>query len=235
MKKLTITLGIILFVLSNALAQLGEIKGIVKDKETGEPIFNASVYVKVGDNLIGDVTDFDGKFSIKPLSPGKYTVTSKIQGFQTVIRQDVLVTSDNITFTNFDLLTSVEELPEFKLEEFETDIIDKAEPYVQHVYPEQLKNTVYRHDPVKIATTLPGVTLAPNGKDVYIRGARPQSTQFITDGMKSITGDIGIPGQAVGSIKVYTGGVPARYGDVTGGVIVVETKSYFDLAQDFMK
>jgi hypothetical protein len=78
-----------------------------------------------------------------------------------------------------------------------------------------------------------GLTLAPNGKDVYIRGARPTSTQFITDGMKSITGEIGIPGLAVGSIKVYTGGIPSNYGDVTGGVIVVETTSYFDLAQKF--
>ena len=78
-----------------------------------------------------------------------------------------------------------------------------------------------------------GVTVAPNGKDVYIRGARPISTQYITDGMKSITGGIGIPGLAIGSIKVYTGGVPASYGDVTGGVIVVETTSYFDLAQEY--
>ena len=51
--------------------------------------------------------------------------------------------------------------------------------------------------------------------------------------MKSITGEIGIPGLAVGSIKVYTGGIPSNYGDVTGGVIVVETTSYFDLAQKF--
>jgi hypothetical protein len=51
--------------------------------------------------------------------------------------------------------------------------------------------------------------------------------------MKSITGDIGIPGQAIGSLKVYTGGVPARYGDLSGGVIVVETKSYFDLSQQY--
>ena len=28
-----------------------------------------------------------------------------------------------------------------------------------------------------------------------------------------------------------TGGLPARYGDVTGGVVAIETKSYFDLYQ----
>jgi hypothetical protein len=28
---------------------------------------------------------------------------------------------------------------------------------------------------------------------------------------------------------VYTGGLPARYGDVTGGVIVIETKTYGEM------
>lgn len=51
--------------------------------------------------------------------------------------------------------------------------------------------------------------------------------------MKSITGEIGIPGLAIGAMKVYTGGVPAKYGDVNGGVIVVETKSYFDLSKEY--
>ena len=41
-------------------------------------------------------------------------------------------------------------------------------------------------------------------------------------------GDANIPGLAIGSVKVYTGGVPARYGDFTGGCIVIETQSYFN-------
>jgi hypothetical protein len=28
---------------------------------------------------------------------------------------------------------------------------------------------------------------------------------------------------------VYSGGLPAKYGDTMGGVIVVETKSFFDM------
>jgi hypothetical protein len=29
-------------------------------------------------------------------------------------------------------------------------------------------------------------------------------------------------------MRVYSGGIPAKYGDCSGGVIVIETKSYFD-------
>lgn len=35
------------------------------------------------------------------------------------------------------------------------------------------------------------------------------------------------------NIKVYTGGIPARYGDVTGGVVAVETKGYFDVLKEY--
>jgi len=40
---------------------------------------------------------------------------------------------------------------------------------------------------------------------------------------------VNIPGTSIGGVSVYAGGVPAKYGDTTGGVIIMETKSYFDL------
>ncbi|PCJ01391.1 MAG: hypothetical protein COB15_00270 [Flavobacteriales bacterium] len=234
MKKLTTLLTVILFISSNIFAQLGEIKGFVKNKKTGEPIWNASVYVEFAGNMIGDAADFDGKYTIKALNPGTYTVITKIQGYAPVKTRNVLVTSDNIAYVNVDMITTAEELPEFVFVTHTIPLLKKDEPGVQHIIPKQFKQSVHRNNPIKaIESMASGVTVAPNGKDVYIRGSRPSSTQFITDGMKSITGSIGIPGQAIGSIKVYTGGVPASYGDVSGGVIVVETKSYFDLAQKF--
>jgi hypothetical protein len=233
MRKITTLITIILFINTFLFAQLGEIKGIVKD-EKGEPIWNASVHVEYAGIMIGDATDFDGKYTIKPLTPGIYTVITKMQGFSPVKTSDVTVTSGDIAFVNIELIVSAEELPEFQLVEHIVPLIDIDEPGVQKIPKKEFQQSVNRMDPIKAITSMTtGLTLAPNGKDVYIRGARPTSTQFITDGMKSITGEIGIPGLAVGSIKVYTGGIPSNYGDVTGGVIVVETTSYFDLAQKF--
>jgi hypothetical protein len=31
---------------------------------------------------------------------------------------------------------------------------------------------------------------------------------------------------------IYTGGIPAKYGDTMGGVVVLETKGYFDLLRE---
>jgi hypothetical protein len=235
MRKITTLITIILFINTFLFAQLGEIKGIVKD-EKGITLPGVTVFIGEGENVQGTATDVNGKYTLKPVKVGTHAVYASSVGYKKVKMYDVLVTSGNITYVHLALNTAVTEFEEFIVEEkmHEIDLINIAEPGVQHIIPKEFKQSVHKNNPIKAITSMTaGVTLAPNGKDVYIRGARPTSTQFITDGMKSITGEIGIPGLAVGSIKVYTGGIPSNYGDVTGGVIVVETTSYFDLAQKF--
>lgn len=235
MKKLTTLLTIIFFIASSSYAQLGEIKGFVKD-ENGDPLPGVTVYVKIAGNMQGVASDGDGKYTIKPVKAGTHAVYASAIGYKKVKIYDVLVTSGNIAYVNVDMNIAATEIDVFVVEEkmHEIDLLDKSEPGVQHIIPKEFHRNVNRNNPIMAITTMTaGLTLAPNGKDVYVRGSRPQSTQFITDGVKSRTGEIGIPGQAVGSVKVYTGGVPSNYGDLTGGVIVVETKSYFDLAQKY--
>ncbi len=235
MKKLTTLTALILFMGTTIFAQLGEIKGVVKD-ENGITMPGVTVYIGQGDNVQGAATDIDGKYTIKPVKVGTHSVYASSVGYKKVKIYDVLVTSGNITFVDLALNAAATEMDEFIVVEkmHEIDLINVAEPGVQHIIPKEFQRSANRLNPIKAVVSMSaGLTLAPNGKDVYVRGSRPSSTQFITDGMKSITGEIGIPGIAVGSVKVYTGGVPASYGDVTGGVIVVETKSYFDLAQKY--
>src|SRR5690606_4286534 len=225
----------VIIMFSYAFGQDGEIKGVIKDKATGEPVFNVAGYVEVGGVMKGAVTDPDGKYTIKPVSSGVYNVTAKSTGYGTVLTKEVKVTSDKITYVDVAIEQTATLLDDFVITEVlhKIPLISKDEPHVQALTPDEIANSPNIKEPIKMITMLPGLKLGNNGKDVYIRGARPTATQFITDGMKSINGEVGIPGLAIGSVKVYTGGIPAKYGDVTGGVIVVETKSYFDLAQQF--
>lgn len=235
MKKLTTLLTIIFFIASSSFAQLGEIKGFVKD-ENGDPLPGVTVYVKIAGNMQGSASDGNGKYTIKPVRAGTHAVYVSALGYKKIKIYDVLVTSGNIAYVNVDMEEAVTVLDGITVVAKIHDIplIDKAEPGVQHIPPKEFQRNVNINDPIKAVVSMTsGLTLAPNGKDVMVRGARPTSTQFITDGVKSRTGEIGIPGLAIGSVKVYTSGVPASYGDLTGGVIVVETKSYFDLAQQY--
>jgi outer membrane receptor protein involved in Fe transport len=81
-------------------------------------------------------------------------------------------------------------------------------------------------DIVAIAVNVtPGVMPTNDGKDLYIRGSRRGSTQYIIDGNK-VMSTPDVPGLGISGMEILTGGVPAEYGDCTGGIVIITTKDY---------
>ena len=76
LKKLySIVIALAIALPSIAQSGSGTLKGTVTDAETGEPIPFAAVVAKIGDRQVaGTATDFDGNYTIKPLSPDKYDI-----------------------------------------------------------------------------------------------------------------------------------------------------------------
>ncbi|MFY8138858.1 MAG: hypothetical protein ACOVMR_12165, partial [Flavobacteriales bacterium] len=54
------------------------------------------------------------------------------------------------------------------------------------------------------------------------------SVIYMIDGVKIRENVPNIPSCGISRMAVYTGGLPAKYGDTTGGVIVIETKNYLE-------
>src|SRR5690606_31803396 len=73
-----------------------------------------------------------------------------------------------------------------------------------------------------VATTVAGV-YTEDGEVGSIRGARSEGTVYYVDGVK-VRGSSAVPKSAIEQVTVITGGLPAQYGDVTGGVISATTK-----------
>ncbi len=76
----------------------------------------------------------------------------------------------------------------------------------------------------EIAPTVGGVNATNDLLGVNIRGARAGQNAYYIDGMRVNSLD-GIPKAFIQNTQVITGGVPACYGDATGGIILVEGKS----------
>ena len=86
---------------SIAQSQSGTLKGTITEFDTGESVPMANIVIELNGTVVdGAVADFDGKYTIKPIDPGRYTVKVSFIGFATKEIRDVLVSSNKITFIN---------------------------------------------------------------------------------------------------------------------------------------
>ena len=210
---------------------LGEIHGKVLD-DTGEGIPFCVVRAQQGGTSLGVEADVDGRFALKPLPVGEYEVSVLYPGYQTYLIEGVRVDPGLITRLKDVVLTSVLKPVVVERYIWEEPLIRPDDPSRMVMTTAQIKTNATRKDPVKmIASMTPGVTKARNSDELYFRGSRAGAMAYYVDGVKVTGTDPGVPSGAINSVSVYTGGLPAKYGDVTGGVVAIETKSYFDLWQ----
>lgn len=76
------------------LAQDGKLRGVITDRESGEPLIGANVVIE-GTNL-GASTDINGEYVILSVPPGVYTVRASYIGYASVSISNIRVSS-NIT------------------------------------------------------------------------------------------------------------------------------------------
>lgn len=208
---------------------LGTLKGSVIDGDTKEPIPFCKVLIKLNGSVKGGAnTDFDGKFQINSINPGSYDVEirNETEGYQPASIEGVVINADKITFLESSEITkaeSVQQITEVKVTAYRVPLIDKDGG--------ASGATVTREDiarlPVRSATgvaaTVGGVNSQENGDGISVRGARSDGTFFYIDGIK-VRGSSNLPKSAIEEVSVITGGLPANYGDATGGIISITTR-----------
>lgn len=226
-RRIFSSVALSLFALATMHAQVGtgSLKGKITDKKSGEPLPFVNVVVENrGTQVSGGATDFDGNYFIKPIDPGTYDVIVSYVGYQPYKQTGVVVSSNKITFLDIQLNAGVE-LKEFEVVQYTVPLIDRDGG--------ASGGTVTREDIAKmpgrsaasIATTVAGTSDAGTGGGISIRGSRAENTYYYIDGVKVPAGaGTGLPKSAIEEVQVITGGVPANYGDVTGGLINITTR-----------
>lgn len=230
LRKLNLLLVCVLLTTFYGFSQsgLGTVRGSVVDGKTKEPIFGCRVVLKQNGTIKAGVnTDFDGKFQINSLTPGAYDVEIRNDGedYQPTITTGVKVSADQITFLDNTPLAKrgAQELEEVSVVAYRVPLINKDGG--------ASGATVTREDiarlPVRsaagVAGTVGGVNSDEGSGDISVRGSRSDGTYFYIDGIK-VRGSSNLPKSAIEEVSVITGGVPANYGDVTGGIISVTTR-----------
>lgn len=202
----------------------GELRGKVQDVKTKEGIPFAAVIVESsGSQVAAQQTDFDGNFVIKPIPPGKYDVRVKIIGYNDRLISGVIITSNKQTYVNPDLSASVRNISE-------VTVTDYAKPLIEidntsaggSLNAEEIVKLPTRNINSLVSTTA-GVYQADEGAALSVKGSRTDANDYYIDGVK-VRGTTNLPQGAIEQITVITGGVPAQYGDATGGIVTITSK-----------
>ena len=207
---------------SLAFAQTGTLKGVISDVMSGEPIPFANIIIeKGGSQYAGTTTDFDGKYTIKPIEPGSYSVKATFVGYQTIEITGVILSANKITFQDVKLQEGVA-LGEIKIIEYKKPLLDQDNLSGETKTAEEIVALPTR-SVASVASTTAGIYQKDEGDAVNMRGSRENATAYYVDGIK-VRGALGVPTSGIEQITVVTGGLPAQYGDATGGIIAVTTK-----------
>ncbi len=111
MWKKFIVLALSIVSIGQTWAQVGQgtLKGKILDKETGEALPFANVVLTLnGNQVAGTQTDFDGKYTISSIPPGKYDLQVSYVGYQSVKIAGVVISANQITFQDVKLSQGIE-------------------------------------------------------------------------------------------------------------------------------
>jgi Ca-activated chloride channel homolog len=142
----------------------GEIKGVVKEKGTGEAIPFATIrLMQKGVFIAGAASDLDGRYSFKNVVPGDYDVEVTYIGYEKRMITNVKVAEGKVSYVDAIIAPSSVQLETLEIVTYQQPLIDADVKSCYKVTREEIKN-----------------------------------------------------------MSVVTGGVPASYEDMTGGVLSID-------------
>ncbi len=92
-------------VLGDDIDATGTIQGKLQDTETKSPLVGANVLIM--STKLGAVTDLEGNFVIPNVLVGSYSLRCSYIGYETLMKTDVIVKSQRITYVNAELKMSI--------------------------------------------------------------------------------------------------------------------------------
>lgn len=211
----------------------GEVLGTVVDKSNDAGIFGAHIFINDNGHKYQAKSDPDGRFRISAIPAGTYNVNILYLG-DTMSNIVANVPMDG--YSNLGVIR-------FEMGVIKMDVIDVVaddgsiklnfgETPVSTLTAKEIDKSPAKFDIKGLVTSMNSEVRQMEDGELVFRGARKGDMLYLMDGVKA--SEIGsVPGVAIGRMMVYTGGLPAKYGDTLGGVVVLETKSYFDLYREW--
>ena len=228
-------LSAVLFCLLPAQEKRGEISGQIVDGATHQPLVGVNIQV-VERPTVGTSTDVDGKFFIKNLEVGEYSLRSTLIGYQSAVTTDVVVS----TGRSAKVKIKMEEAPvEVGGVEVKADYFSRA----GSISPvstigldgaEVARSPGSLQDMDRLMLSLPNVANSSDEtNELIVRGGAPHENLTVMDYIEipstnhypnefNSGGPINMVNvDLIEDIRFSTGGFPVQYGDKLSSVMDV--------------
>ncbi|MDR6300346.1 TonB-dependent receptor [Mesonia maritima] len=219
----------VLFFMMGFAQETVKLSGKLTDLETNEPIFAANILLENTNK--GTFTDENGYFEIK-LSPDSYKLVVSLLGYQQITKE-INLKADK--YLEISLKQGSESLGEV--------IIKQSKKELNLRSPQMSVNTLNASDIKKIPTVLgesdviksllllPGVSNSGEGSSGFnVRGGAADQNLVLLD-ETTLFSDSHLFGffsvfnpEAVQSLDLYKGGIPAKYGGRASSVLTIQQK-----------
>jgi hypothetical protein len=201
---------------SEMLISQTSLEGKVINKETGEPELFVTVAAYRNNVLIAVTdSDLDGNYFISDLTAGTYDVEAQLIGFATQRINGVVLKAGQVTRVNIEMEEEGELIEGIVVTDYKIPLIDLDNTSTgTTITAEKIANLPIKEINAIVATAA-GVSTT-DGSTPAIRGSRSNETAYFIDGIR-VFGLI--PQTEIEQLQVITGGIEARYGDVTSGII----------------
>jgi hypothetical protein len=204
----------------------GKIAGIIKDSQSGEPLFGVNVLVD--GTTMGASTNLDGYYVILNVPPGKYNITASAIGYTKKSVQGASVSVDLTTTLNFQLESTVLEVGEGVVITADRQTIKKDLTSSEARVDADQIATLPVSEVAEVLSLQAGITV-DRGGGIHIRGGRTSEVAYWVDGIS--VSDVYDGGQAVQvdnnsvqELQVISGTFNAEYGQAMSGIVNIVTK-----------
>jgi len=222
MKKQLLLLASLLMLCTVGWSQ-ASIEGKIVEEGTTEGMIEATVAMYKNGSLIqGTTTDFDGNYAITNLEPGTYDIEVTYLGYQTLRQTGVVLKDGKTNRVNMSLSEEGELLNEVVIKAYKAPLIEQDNTTQGKTVTAEEIRSLPTKSISAIAATSAGLSTSDGDDNVSIRGSRGNATNYYVDGIR--VAQSSIPASEIDQLQVITGGMEAKYGDVTGGIISITSK-----------
>ena len=219
--KETVLLFFLLIIGIQATTQT-TLEGKVSDAENGEAVLFCTVALYKNDVLTdGAESDLDGNYFFSNVEPGTYDVEVSYVGYTTERQVGVIVNAGRTNRLDFKLTTGVL-VDEVVITSYKVPLIEIDNTTSGGTVTAEKIRTLPTKNINALAATTAGLSSVDDGA-INVRGSRSNATDYYIDGIRVSSSSL-IPESEIEQLQVITGGLPAEFGDVTGGVISITSK-----------